>query len=102
MIYIINTEIIIPKNISGTVFTLTITSPFGTTTIFNEERVTSDEGYYYIFTAPTLDLEVGEYVYTLINEDGEKQTGLLTYGDYTPVKVKSLNNENKVTQWKNK
>jgi glyoxylase-like metal-dependent hydrolase (beta-lactamase superfamily II) len=39
MIYITNTEIIIPKNISGTVFTLTITSPFGTTTIFNEEQV---------------------------------------------------------------
>jgi hypothetical protein len=36
MIYIKDKTAIIPKNISGTMFTLEVTSPFGTTTIFND------------------------------------------------------------------
>lgn len=101
MIYIKDKTAIIPKNISGTVFTLEVTSPFGTTTIFNDSQAISDEGYYYIFPFNT-NLEVGEYTYILTNEDGEFQKGLITFGDYTKTKVNSLNNNNDIVQWKKK
>lgn len=97
MIYIKDKTAIIPKNITGTVFSLEVNSPFGTTTIFKDEQIISDGGYYYVFPF-NVELEVGEYSYILTSEYGE-QKGLLTYGDYTKEEVRSLTSNNKVIQW---